>query len=132
MWTVLDILSIDADPTKTTQRQPLTRYRDLRLHGTPPPTQSPYCIFRLGNEQHRTQVCHDGGKQPFWNDTIFFNSATDCLLRVQVWDEDAVSDDLVGEGQLDIRQVNNGRDEGTPPTSQKTSTCSTRAGPQAD
>ena len=41
-----------------------------------------------------------------------FQTANDFLLKVQVWDEDTVSDDLVGEGQLDMRQVNNGRDEG--------------------
>ena len=71
-------------------------------------------------------VCKDGGKQPFWQDTIMFQSATDFLLRVQVWDEDTVSDDLVGEGQLDIRQVNNGRDEGIFAINKKILTFSTR------
>ena len=61
-----------------------------------------------------------------------FQTANDFLLKVQVWDEDTVSDDLVGEGQLDMRQVNNGKDEGIFAINKKTSTCSIRADQQVD
>jgi hypothetical protein len=39
-----------------------------------------------------------------WSDTFSFNS-NDSLLRVQVWDEDNISDDLIGEGTVNLNQL---------------------------
>jgi len=52
----------------------------------------------LGSEQKRSQMCKDGGKHPYWNDTFFFQQANpgDTMLRVQIWDDDTFSDDMVG------------------------------------
>lgn len=54
-------------------------------------------------------MCKDGGKHPYWNDTFFFNQVNpgDTMLRVQIWDDDTVSDDMVGEGTYNISQLFN-------------------------
>lgn len=57
----------------------------------------------VGNGQvQRTQVCNEGGKQPFWNDVLSFQGMPGPGFQVQVWDSDNVTDDIIGEGQLNI------------------------------
>lgn len=63
----------------------------------------PYCIITIGSEKQRTRTCSGGGKSPQWTDTFQFNS-TDQMLRVQVWDDDTFSDDMIGEGTVNLAQ----------------------------
>lgn len=63
----------------------------------------PYCIVFLGNEKQRSKTCSGGGKEPSWTDTFIFNK-NEQLLRVQVWDDDTFSDDMIGEGTLSLGQ----------------------------
>lgn len=55
-----------------------------------------------GNQRQRTQVCHEGGKQPSWNEPLVFQGGFANSFNVQVWDSDNVTDDIVGEGVLNI------------------------------
>ena len=64
--------------------------------------QDPYVVISTNNERQKTDYCNEGGKQPFWNDTLVFNNAMAPNFNVQVWDRDNVTDDIVGEGVLQI------------------------------
>lgn len=52
-------------------------------------------------------MCIDGGKNPSWNEVFTFNACSDSTLRVEVWDEDSVKDDLVGAGTYNLMNVYN-------------------------
>lgn len=64
--------------------------------------QDPYVVIAGGNQVQRTQICNEGGKQPYWNDTLNFQGVQSPYFKVQVWDRDNVTDDIVGEGELNI------------------------------
>ena len=57
----------------------------------------------LGQEEQRTMTCNGGGKSPQWTDTLQFQS-TDSMLRIEVWDKDTFSDDLIGQGTVNMNQ----------------------------
>ena len=65
-------------------------------------------MISTNNERQKTDYCSEGGKQPYWNDTLVFNNAMAPNFNVQVWDRDNMTDDIVGEGMLQI----NGRSAG--------------------
>lgn len=65
-------------------------------------TKDPYVVIVGGNQSQRTQPCLEGGKQPYWNDVLVFQGINAPFLNVQVWDRDNVTDDIIGEGQLNI------------------------------
>jgi hypothetical protein len=51
-------------------------------------------------------VCKDGGKHPFWNDTLYFTNPQSQLI-IQVWDNNMIIDDIVAEGTYNIQQLYN-------------------------
>jgi len=118
---------------ETHQRKPHPRYRNLRHDGISTPRQNPYVKIYFGGSQYRTRPCDFGGKTPSWNETFVFNPTGDSNLRVEVWDQDAVKDDLVGEGTYNLMKVYNMpsmcSDNGKPTPIQNTSTSTTRAAP---
>ena len=57
----------------------------------------------VGQEKQRTQKHSGGGKTPNWTTTLQFQS-TDSLMRISVWDDDVGSDDLLGEGTVNLNQ----------------------------
>ena len=68
--------------------------------------QSPYVKIYLGGQYQRSQTAEHAGSDPHWNDnmmfTVPFNS--DPIMKIEVWDNDAVNDDLIGAGMQNIAQ----------------------------
>ena len=86
--------------------QPHPRHRDLRQDGTPLYTQDPYCKVYLGGQFQRSQTCQSGGKNPNWTDRMFFTIpyGTDPIMKVEVMDNDAFEDDIIGFGSYNVGQ----------------------------
>ena len=83
------------------QVKPLTAKltRDTETFGK----MDPYCKVWLENEIKKTKTHQDGGKYPSWNDTFTFQRNLECLLYLEVWDEDTISaDDLIGETTISL------------------------------
>ena len=62
----------------------------------------PFCEFRYGQQIHKSSVHQEGGKTPKWNDVLKFNRTNDTVINVKVQDEDITSNDLVGDGILNL------------------------------
>ena len=62
----------------------------------------PYVIVQCGSQKRKTRTHQQGGKRPLWNDSFTFANPKSQSLKFAVWDEDTVTDDLVGEGSLDL------------------------------
>ena len=56
----------------------------------------------ISGQRQKTRTHQEGGKQPRWNDTLNFTITNPTGMNVQVWDEDMINDDLVGEGFVDL------------------------------
>ena len=69
----------------------------------------------LGSQKYRSKTKNEAGKRPVWNETFNF-SGHDNILKVVVMDEDTVTDDLVGEGTVDISKFRSspGEQQGKP------------------
>ena len=67
--------------------------------------QDPYVVCIIGNEKKRGAAHNGGGKKPQWQDTFVFQAAGASLMNVQVWDKDTFSDDMVGEGTVNLNQL---------------------------
>ena len=109
------------------------RHLSFLQHGTPFSIQDPYCILALGNEKHKTNTKNEAGKRPIWNETFTFNSS-DNNLSVRVMDQDTLSDDVIGEGKVDLMRFRNspGEQEGNFLLMQSMCSCTTRAKLQAE
>ena len=59
---------------------------------------SPYCIVTYNGENKHTSVKEDGGKNPVWNDKLYFPiSHNSDEIRISVWDKETLKkDDLIG------------------------------------
>lgn len=66
----------------------------------------PYCVVRVGHQTQKTAVARKAGKLPFWKDQLVFRKKTEEEVVFEVWDSDsATADDLVGEGRLLLREI---------------------------
>lgn len=66
----------------------------------------PYCKVWLEKEIKQTKTHKEGGKYPSWNDTFTFQRNLECLLYIEVWDEDTLSaDDLIGETTISLSET---------------------------
>lgn len=61
-------------------------------------------LISIGGESKKTTVQNEAGKTPKWADIVTFYEKGN-TLKVIVKDEDIGSDDLVGEGSMDISQA---------------------------
>lgn len=66
--------------------------------------QDVYVICTVGGEKKKSHVCNSGGKNPTWNDTFIFG-IKNLSMKIQLWDEDTFSDDFIGEGTIDLKQL---------------------------
>ena len=98
--------NIDVDHGQGHLSSSLPRYRNLHQYGTFIFIQDPYCILKIGNEKHRTRTKDEAGKKPVWNETFTIKSLENEML-VRVQDEDTFSDDLVGEGKVNLSKFRN-------------------------
>lgn len=99
-------IDLNVDHNQSRLRTAHQRHRVLLQYGTHIPIQDPYCILRLGAQTQRTNTKSEAGKKPVWNQSFRFSNA-DNNLRVIIMDEDNVSDDVVGEGEVDISRFRN-------------------------
>ena len=60
----------------------------------------------LGGQYHRSSTAEHAGKDPHWNDSFYFTIPfnSDPTLKVEVWDNDACNDDMIGTGMYNISQ----------------------------
>ena len=60
-------------------------------------------MFRLGEEEKHSKTKEEGGNQVAFNENFVFTDSSD-ELTVIVMEDDFVSDDKLGEGQINISQ----------------------------
>jgi len=68
----------------------------------------PYAKLTLGREHFKTHHHQNGGRNPVWNHAMVFNVhnlAPEESIRVEVYDHDLMSDDLVGQGRWSLKQL---------------------------
>ncbi|KAL1916482.1 uncharacterized protein VTP21DRAFT_5673 [Calcarisporiella thermophila] len=74
--------------------------------------QSPFCVFRLGpaGPRKRTKIDQRGGQKPEWDEQLNFDiKDTERRLFIQVFHEDGMNNELIGETVIDISDaLNNG------------------------
>lgn len=57
----------------------------------------------LGEQKKRTRTKKGAGKRPVWNEEFRFDLRQTTNLKVSVYDQDMFSDDLVGSGEVDLK-----------------------------
>ncbi|KNE58026.1 hypothetical protein AMAG_04852 [Allomyces macrogynus ATCC 38327] len=76
--------------------------RDVEMFGK----QDPYLKLALETQTQKTRAHASGGRNPTWNTTLVFNIFEGArALRVEAWDEDATSDDLIGMTTIDLSRA---------------------------
>lgn len=61
--------------------------------------------LKLGSVTFKTKTHDNAGKQPSWFDVFEFKRTSEELLELQVYDEDVISDDLVGSANLSLADI---------------------------
>lgn len=64
----------------------------------------PYVIFKLNDQNARSLVKDEAGKNPEWNETFSFRCKEGDTLFFNVYDKDLKSDDEVGSGHLNVHK----------------------------
>jgi Ca2+-dependent lipid-binding protein len=68
--------------------------------------QDPYLKLILDNQSIKTKTHKNGGKNPTWNQTVILNLLPGAsVLRVEAWDEDAMKDDFIGSGSINLEPI---------------------------
>lgn len=64
----------------------------------------PYVVMISGTQRIRTKTMQDMGKNPIWSNEVFNVDVKniDDELEMQVFDEDTLSSDLVGESKIKL------------------------------
>ncbi|KNE59214.1 hypothetical protein AMAG_03533 [Allomyces macrogynus ATCC 38327] len=76
--------------------------RDVEMFGK----QDPYLKLALETQTQKTRAHASGGRNPTWNTTLSFNIFEGARsMRVEAWDEDATSDDLIGMTTIDLSRA---------------------------
>ena len=86
------------------QIQPISAklIRDTEIVGD----MDPFVVCTFMGKVKKTKTHCDGGKEPIWDDNLLFTSkGLQELVRVEVWDEDPVSNDLIGTGFLNLLEA---------------------------
>ena len=64
----------------------------------------PYVQLQLGAESYKTKYKNNVGGNATFNESFTFSKqASDNIMTITVWDKDTLSDDLLGERQIDLR-----------------------------
>lgn len=63
---------------------------------------SPFCVINFGKEERKTEVVQNGGKNPIWNEKIYFPiKEANERVKVTVWDKETMkNEDFVGSGEF--------------------------------
>jgi len=65
----------------------------------------PYCLFHVGTQKIKGQVCKKGGKHPQWEDSIVIPITNQPTCMVDLKDKDLFHDDKIGTFEVDLREV---------------------------
>lgn len=69
----------------------------------------PYCKVSLGAQIKRSQVRNSAGKTPAWHQILAFSRTMEDSIRIEVWDKDLVTDDLVGTAVCSLEAAGPGQ-----------------------
>jgi len=76
--------------------------RDTEIIGA----MDPYVIFSLGGNKVKTGVCKNGGKTPFWSDTLILTRNAEDTLFVEVWDDESFrKDQYIASASIPLSQL---------------------------
>ena len=65
--------------------------------------QDPFAELSIRLQKFKTKTHEDGAKAPVWNETTTMDILdTSEVMKVQVFDEDITSNDLICEGEIDL------------------------------
>jgi|JI6StandDraft_1071083.scaffolds.fasta_scaffold07292_2 hypothetical protein len=73
--------------------------REAQLNPTGMLVASPYVSLRVGSSAQKTPP--SSGTNPRWQTSLAFK-ARDSTMKVEVWSTSATSDELIGEGHLNL------------------------------
>jgi len=65
----------------------------------------PYCLFHVGDQKIKGQVCKKGGKHPMWEDIISVPVTNQPICTVDIKDKDILLDDKIGTFEVDLREI---------------------------
>jgi len=65
----------------------------------------PYCLFHVGTQKIKSQVCKKGGKHPQWDGQVIVPITGQPTLMVDLKDKDIFHDDKIGSFEVDLREV---------------------------
>lgn len=68
----------------------------------------PFTVVKYNGNEFKTTVKDSAGKTPVWNETFRIplgENYQNKILEFSVWDEDTLSNDLVGESSVPIRDL---------------------------
>jgi len=65
----------------------------------------PYVRVIFGNNIQQTQVARGAGKNPSWTDAFTFKRTYEDIIIFEVYDDDVVRDDMVGQGQVAVSSI---------------------------
>ena len=83
-------------------------------HDTDANKMDPYCIIQVREQEFKTSIKEEGGKEPKWNDVFDIDvKYIGDDLTVKVMDDDIGKDDAIGEAKIKLSSfcVNGGLDE---------------------
>ena len=84
----------------------LDQGKNLANKGGVAGTQDPYCKVSLGKQVAKSKTINNGGTDPRFNmeELLIFVGQEDWnkKLMISVWDDDTISDDLIGQAQVDL------------------------------
>ena len=73
----------------------------------------PYVICTFMGKVSRSKTHLKGGKEPLWNDNFLYTAkGLKEFVKVEVWDEDMLKDDLIGTGFLNLMEAVNNQKKG--------------------
>ncbi|GMI35350.1 hypothetical protein TrCOL_g9428, partial [Triparma columacea] len=84
----------------------LDQARNLANKGGMTDTQDPYCKMVLGKQSAKSKTINNGGTDPKFNmeELLMYVGMTDWdkKLVLSVWDDDTISDDLIGQAEINL------------------------------
>jgi len=69
----------------------------------------PYCLFRVGNQKIKGQVCKSGGNHPYWNDEICVDVKNESICTIEIKDKDMLIDEKLGTFEVDLGEIESQR-----------------------
>jgi len=65
----------------------------------------PYCLFHVGNQKIKGQVCKSGGNHPVWNDEVCIDVKNEPICTIDIKDKDMLIDQKLGTFEVDLGEI---------------------------